>query len=156
MEFRFRGAVKLGTTGALGTFGYVVACLQILGFAAGGFCVYGYLTSQPYCEKCSRYLSGKGSQIRYTGDGDGLQATAAQVLADISNGAIASAVERQRDFGTPDHQKDNHLRTMFTVRHCKKCGQHWVKFTVEKKSGDNWKEIPEVTVAGFTDQTVTI
>ena len=71
-------------------------------------------------------------------------------------GAIASAIEHQKTFGNPVYKKNDHLRSVFEVRHCKKCGQHWVRFSVEKQSGDDWKEIPELTVGGFTDQVVNV
>jgi hypothetical protein len=132
MEFRFRGAIKVGETGELGSFGYVISILQILGFAVGGFAVYGYLLSQTYCEKCSRYLVSKGKQIRYTGDADKLQATTARLFEHIKNDAIGSAIEEQRGFGTPHVQKDYYLRSVCVVRYCKKCSKHWVKFAVEK------------------------
>lgn len=157
MEIRVtRAARKVGSTGELGGLGYIIALLQIAGFAAGGFAVYAYLVSKPYCEKCSRYLSAKGKQVRYTGDLEGLQATTAQIFQHIRSGAIASAIEHQRTFGNPAYQKKDHLRSVFEVRHCKKCGQHWVRFSVEKQSGDDWKEIPELTVGGFTDQVVNV
>ncbi|HUY15469.1 MAG TPA: hypothetical protein VMX16_17840 [Terriglobia bacterium] len=149
-------AVKFGSTEELGSFGYVVSLLQILGFTAGGFSYYAYLVSQPYCEKCSRYLSRKGKQVRYTGDGGGLQAATARVFEFLKSDAIASAIQQYKEFGTPQHQKENHLRSVVEVRYCKKCSKHWVKFFVEKKSGDNWKEISELTVAGFTQQVVNI
>ena len=155
MEFRFRAA-EIGSTGELGGIGYGIAILQILGFAAGGFAVYGYLVSMPYCERCSRYLSGKGKQMRYTGDAEGLQATTVQIFSDFGNGAVASAIQQHKAFGNSTYQKGTHLRSVFEIRHCQKCGQHWVKYVVEKESGNDWKEIPELTVAGFTDQAVDI
>jgi len=69
------------------------------GFAFGGLAVYGFLISQPYCDKCSRYLSGKGKRIRYTGNRDGLQASAKLVLADLQNGAMETAIDQQKAFG---------------------------------------------------------
>ena len=81
------------STGELGGLGYGVALLQILGFAIGGFAVYAYLESVPYCNKCSCYLSRKGKQIRYTADAEGLQAKTAQVMSDFDRGAISSAIE---------------------------------------------------------------
>lgn len=156
MEFRYRGAIKIGSTGELGSFGYVVSLLQILGFTAGGFGVYAHLVSQPYCEKCSRYLPQKGKQVRYTGDGGGLQAATARVFEFVKSDAIALAIQQYKEFGTPQHQKEDHLRSVVEVRYCKKCSKHWVKFFVEKKSGDNWKEVSELTVAGFTEQGVNI
>jgi hypothetical protein len=154
MEFRYHAA-KLGSTGELGYFGYAIAVLQIIGFAVGGLVVYGVLVSKPYCEKCSRYLSGKGTQVRYTHDSDGLQVNVAQVLQDLANGAVAPAIEFQRGFGNPKPQKDDHLRSTFEVRYCKKCNQHWVKFAIEKWSGKDWKEIPQYTTAGFTGEVVS-
>lgn len=150
MEFRF------GSTGELGGLGYVIALLQIAGFAAGGLAVYGHLVLKPYCEKCSSYLSAKGEQVRYTGDPEGLQATTAQILQHIRSGAIASAIKQHSTFGNQAYQKNDHLRSVFQVRHCKKCGQHWIRFSVDKQSGNDWKEIPELTVAGFTDQVVNV
>jgi len=155
MGFYLRTA-KVGSTGELGALGYGVALLQIIGFAVGGFAVYGHLLSKPYCERCSRYLSGKGKQIRYTGDAEGLQATTALVLGDIASDAIASAIEHHKAFGNPSHKKKDHLRSVFEVRHCKECRQHWVKFSIEKQSGNDWKEIPQLTVARFSDQVVNI
>lgn len=155
MEFRYRAA-KLGSTGELGYFGYVVAVLQIIGFAAGGFVVYAVLTSKPYCEKCSRYLSGKGKQVKYTHDADGLQVNVVQIAQNLAGRAVGSAIELQRGFGNPKHQKDDHLRSTFEVRYCKNCNQHWVKFTIEKHSGNDWKEIPGFMAAGFTEEVVSV
>ena len=155
MDLRLRAA-KVGSTGELGGFGYLIALLQIGGFAAGGFAVYSYLVSKPYCETCSRYLSTKGKQTRYTGDADGLQTVTEQIFDDLRNTAIASALARQKAFGDPAYQKSHHLRSVFEIRHCKGCRNHWIKFSVEKRSGDDWKGIPELTVAGFTDQVITL
>jgi len=47
-----------------GAWGYLYATLQVIGFAAGGLAVFGYLNSLPYCEKCAKYLSAKDSQTR--------------------------------------------------------------------------------------------
>ncbi|MBN1546008.1 MAG: hypothetical protein JW902_05040 [Syntrophaceae bacterium] len=155
MEFRFR-VKEIGATGELGGWGYGVAILQILGFAVGGLAVYGYLESIPYCKRCLRYFSAKGKQTRYTGDAEELQASTVQVLSDFSSGVITSAIEKHRMFGSHKFQKDNHLRSVIEVRHCKKCGQHWVKYVVEKRSGNDWKEISDLTTASFTDQVVDI
>jgi hypothetical protein len=155
MEFRVH-AREVGTTGELGVLGYGVALLQILGFAAGGFAVYGYLVSVPYCERCARYFAAKGRQIRYTGDVQGLQASTAQVLGAFRDGAITAALAAHQAFGSPKLQKGNSLRSMIEVRHCRKCGQHWARFVVERRSGNNWKEIPNLKVAAFTNQAVEI
>ena len=151
MRFRFGTSTR-----ELGAFGYVVALLQVVGFAAGGFGLFAYLVSKPYCEKCSRYLTGEGKQVRYTGDAEGLQATTAQVFERMRAGTIAAAIQEQGAFGTPGPQKNDHLRSVFQVRYCKQCGKHWVQFSIEKQSGDSWDEISEMTVGGFTDEVVSV
>ena len=107
-------------------------------------------------EDPTQYLSGKGRQIRYTADAENLQATVAGVLEQMRGTTIASAIEQHKGSGAPTPQKGDHLRSLFEVRYCKKCSRHWVKFAVEKKSGDNWKEVHGLTVAGFTDQAVNL
>ena len=92
--------------------------------------------------------------MRYTGDSEGLQTATAQIFDHIKGDAISAAIEQQKIFGNQRRQKEDHLRSVFEVRHCKKCGRHWAKFSIEKQSGDDWKEIPGLTVGGFTDQVV--
>jgi hypothetical protein len=104
-----------GSTGELGAFGYVVAILQVLGFALGGYGVYFYLVSLPYCQRCSRYFSKKGKQIRYTGDAEAMQATTVQVLKDFGDGSVTSAIEKHRAFGKPAFQKGALLRKLYRV-----------------------------------------
>ena len=96
------------------------------------------------------------AEPRSGADAEGLQASTVQVFSDFGDGAVASAIEKHRTFGNPKFQRGNHLRSVIEVRPCKRCGQHWVKYVVEKQSGNDWKEIPNLTTAGFTDQVVDI
>lgn len=158
MEFGFDGS-KTGSTGELGSFRYVVAILQVIGFAVGGFCVYAYLAAKPYCDRCSRYLSRKGKQIRYAKDPEGLQAATAQLACHMANGDVGLAVEEHRNsagFGASIPPKDCHLRSAIEVQRCKKCERHWVKFAVESLSGNDWKEVSGLTDQRFTEQIVNI
>ena len=43
-------------TGEVGSFGYWLAFFQFLGFAVGGFAVFGFLSSKPVCPTCEFYL----------------------------------------------------------------------------------------------------
>jgi hypothetical protein len=158
MEFRLHGA-KQGSTGELGSFGYVVAALQIIGFAVGGFCVYAYLAAKPYCSRCSRYLSGKGKQIRYAKDPEGLQTATAQLAVHMASGDVRLAVEEHGNsagFGASTIPKNCRLRSVVEVQHCKKCERHWVKFSVESLSGNDWKEVSGLTDQRFTEQQFNV
>jgi len=155
MQFRFRTA-PMGTTGELGALGYGVAALQIAGFAVGGMLVWVYLSSLPFCEQCSKYLSRKGTSERYTGTPGLLQENAEVVVGHLKANDLQAAVKAQQSFGGPDTGKEMFLRSVVVVRFCKKCGKHWLQYKVEKRSGQDWKEIPELTTAGFTDQQLTV
>jgi hypothetical protein len=158
MEFRYH-AVNIGSTGALGSFGYVIGALQVLGFAAGGFCVYSYLLTKPYCDKCSKYLSAKGKQIRYVVNPEGLQEATVHVLTLMENGEILSAVEEHRNkpgFGSSAPSKDCRLRSVIEVQRCKKCEMHWVRFALESLSRDAWEEVSGTRMAKFTEQAVSV
>jgi hypothetical protein len=158
MSLRFH-ARDIGSTGELGAFGYAVAALQILGFAAGGFCVYAYLTTKPFCDKCSRYLSAKGKQIRYSTDSEKLQQAIPHVLGLIAKEDLSTAIEHHRsspDFGSSSSPKGCRLRTLIELRSCKECGLHWLKFTTEQLSDNEWKEISDLSVGGFTNQIVNV
>jgi hypothetical protein len=72
---------------------------------------------------------------------------------------MTSAVEQHRSapgFGSSSPPKDCYLRSVIEIERCKKCEVHWVKFAVEKKSGDDWKEITDLTLARFTNQAVSV
>lgn len=50
-----RGNFDAGTTGQLGRLGYVREALQVLGFMAGGFASYQFLSEVDACSSCRRY-----------------------------------------------------------------------------------------------------
>ncbi len=155
LQFRHR-AHEMGATKELGGWGYGLAILQVLGFTLGGLAVYAILTSIPYCERCSRYFSADGTQTRYTSDGEALQAFTAQLFNDFAEGAVATATEKHAAFGNAKSEKGDNLRCVIEVRRCKKCDQRWVKYTVEKLAGNQWKEVSELTTKVFTDEPVHV
>jgi hypothetical protein len=143
-------------TGELGLLGYVPAALQVFGFALGGLVVYGHLSGLPYCDNCSRYLTKKCTAHRFTSDATGLETHLQRVGEQIGAALISDAIATHLAYGSQKYDSSAHLRTTVDVRRCKTCDSHWVKLTVSNKSGDDWKEIDEATVAGFTEQTVSV
>jgi hypothetical protein len=79
--------------------------VQIIGFAAGGLCAYGYLVEQPYCEKCSRHLSPKRKARRYTGNPETLKANAIAIGAHVREGAIPRAIVVLKAFCATSFEK---------------------------------------------------
>jgi hypothetical protein len=155
MTFSF-GSKDLGHTGELGLFGYVVALLEIVGFAIGGVAIYAHLDMLPYCDKCSRYLGKKGSMVRYSKDPSGLQQNAAIIRDHVSHDAIGKAMSELAAFGLPKEARETHLKSSITIKRCETCDRHWVQYMVEERAGNHWKEVPNLTVARFIKDAVTL
>jgi hypothetical protein len=155
INFRLN-ALSLGSTGQLGVFGYLPALLQVAGFAAGGFAAYNLLQRQPYCNRCSQYLRRRGVSLRYTADVLALEKNSAAVRECLQQGALAAALTMQQELGITDENLGGNLQTRIEVRECPKCGRHWAEYSVHRLCDEGWREIPELTVSGFSDETVTL
>jgi len=139
------------STGELGGFwGYGYAGLQLLGFSVGGFAVFAWLTENPYCDKCSRYLGKTGKQERYTSDGDVLIATIKEFaqLLDAQNfhEAIGLHAKEMGVVEGPSH----HLRSRIITRACSRCSVNHLDFVVSRLDRDTWKDISETQIKLFT------
>lgn len=146
LQFRFRG-VKTGSTGELGAWGYVHALLQIGGFAGGGLAAFGYLSSLPYCERCSRYLSRKAQQTRFATDADAFASMVQQLATAFDAGQLQEAIDQHAD--SANSPKNGHLKSVLELWQCKQCGINWLKFSCHKKSRDSWEKISDLSFAGF-------
>ncbi len=125
--------------GKMGAWAYVEIPLEIIGFALGGLAVYGWLLAQPYCEACSRYMSKKGKQTRYTEDEDAFTALRGQIGELAETGKCQEAIDAHATFGTPKATKNAVIQSRFEVRYCHGCGLHWAGFSVQRKHGFEWQ-----------------
>jgi hypothetical protein len=148
LEFRIRGA-KLGETGDLGSFGYVMAVLQIVGFAVGGLCVYTYLRAAPFCDRCNRYLKKTLSTVRYTSDASQLQVLYGNVVDHLKQGSPSSAVQLLSSFGQAKYTDGANLNGELKLWKCTNCPQEFVDFSINKWNGKDWKQIPELYVRDY-------
>lgn len=148
MEFRFHGT-KAGATGELGGYGYIVSLLQVAGFAFGGLAVYRYLTSQPYCEKCHKYLKAKGKQVRYSASPESFTEMVKKLATLFSGDKLQEALDAHGTFGEAKNPKDGYLMSQLERKQCPVCRINWLKFSVQKLAGNEWKEINEMGFAQF-------
>jgi len=149
VEFRYRGAAKLGTTGELGEAGYLYALLQIVGFAIGGVAVYRWLASEPYCQTCSQYLSKRDKQSRFSGDADQFSEMVKIFLAHIALDQFQEAIKKHASFGERRSRKGLHLQSALELRQCNRCGINWLNFSCYKWAGRDWQEIHELHYSTF-------
>ena len=156
VQFSVKGR-SVGDAIDLGNMGYVYACLQVIGFAIGGFAVYGYLASQVYCDKCSRYFSKKGVAARYTGDSDALQNFLKKLAVLLEESKLSEIISLHANEGGSKvfDAKQHHLQTQIEIKKCKNCNKHHLKFSVSKKNKDDWKELDELSFSTFSDLELT-
>ncbi|MBV9227030.1 MAG: hypothetical protein JOY85_23590 [Acidobacteriaceae bacterium] len=154
LALRIRGA-KVGETGDLGAFGYIVALLQILGFAVGGLAVYGNLRSNPYCGKCNKYLKVISSIMRHASDAEQIQRVYNRVLTELQNGNSLQAVSSLAEFGTKASIPSTMpLRAEVTLYRCVCCPQEFVKASLCTHNGRDWNSVPESEVRFFLPASV--
>jgi hypothetical protein len=134
----------------LGSWGYLYAVLQIVGFAIGGVAVYWYLTGLPYCERCAKYFVAKQThtQTRYTADADKLSQIAALMRRCALAGRLQDAIAAHAISGSETYGEGPTLRSQVEINRCKNCDQHWMKFTVSRWTKNDWK-----VIYGFQDFT---
>ena len=141
--------VEVGSTGELGGWGYAYALLQIVGFAFGGVAVFGYLFLLPYCDTCSRYLSGKTKQTRFAGDPDAFGVMVQQLATVFDAGRPQEAINQHTAIVETEHRKELHLKSTLKLKKCRGCGKNWLGFSAEKWTGRDWKEIHKLEFSTF-------
>ncbi|MBL8795200.1 MAG: hypothetical protein JNM56_14945 [Planctomycetia bacterium] len=135
--------------GKLGAWGYLEMALEILGFAFGGFVVYGWLAMLPYCETCSRYLSAKGRQRRFSADLQSSTTVAKQVAELAQAGRPQQAIDLHAGSGAPKDDRNAVALSVVTVKQCQGCGIHWMELMRSQKKGNQWEEDEELKYSGF-------
>jgi len=126
--FRLRSVAE---TGEVGSWGYAIALIQIIGFAVGGFSVYGWLASLPYCDKCSRYLKKIAKQERFTIDPEGFKELVLKVGELFDIGELQKSIDIHNDFGV-SACGNNRLKSTMTLKQCKSCGIQWLEFSCHR------------------------
>jgi hypothetical protein len=135
-------ASKLGSTGELGAFGYGYALLQIVGFAGGGLSAYYSLAEEPFCYSCQRYYRRHSRTQRFIDNPEILENLIGKITTQISSGNLSVALSALEAFGHVKHETKDHLRVEASLWCCKTCQERLMRFSVSKRTGNNWKEIP--------------
>jgi hypothetical protein len=139
----------------IGTAGYLFAGVQVIGFVVGGLAVYGFISSMTYCDDCGLYLNTKGTQTRYFGSAEEMKAATANIQGEMQSRRLQHSVLIHGTCGAID-SKGAIFSSLMEVKSCKGCGKHWTKFTANRKSGNDWKEIPELSLSAFSIEPVEL
>lgn len=155
LQFSYR-LHPIGSAVEMGSWGYLYAALQVVGFAIGGFTVFGYLKSMPYCERCSKYLVRKEAQTRYTTHADSLADVANQMRQCVIDGHVQKAIDLHAVSGDENARKEHLLRSQVEIKRCKDCEQHWMRFSISRSVKGEWKDVSEVAFQSFTDEPIGV
>jgi len=142
---------RSAATGPLGSWGYVVAILQILGFAAGGLATFGWLSSIPYCDKCLKYFFSKGKQKRYFSDLESVRNQYEMLGEYIIRDDLKEALEKHRNEGTEAPWEISKLCSRIELNYCKSCKRHHLKYVISVLRGDDWKDIDDLKLETYTE-----
>lgn len=126
-------------TGGLGLFGYVLATLQVAGFALGGFGVFSMLSNNAYCDPCGCYMHPAVKAIRYGRDAQQM-GKVAQVAADLLARGEVGAAGR---IVTPLNEVSigNFYRLGVQLWRCKSCRGLYFAISVDHRSGQAWNGV---------------
>ena len=155
IRFGLRGH-PIGDAVDIGSGGYLYAALQIMGFAIGGLAVYGHLISLPFCGDCKLYLSKKGYQKRYFENPEDMQNSVAAFLAKVRDNQLQQSIQVHAETGSTAINAANVFSSFIEIKRCKACEKHWLKFTAQRKAGDDWKDISDLGYATFCMERVDV
>ena len=143
MDFRVRG-VKVGESAEMGSLGYVYAVLQMVGFAAGGLCVYWYLRSIPFCERCSKYFKTTSKHEQYSENRQGMADTYSAILGLLAQGQGEGASELVARLN--QNRKKKVYRLLLKFWQCEGCSRKMFEIIVQHRDGRNYVDIPKLHI----------
>jgi len=149
-----RGDISTGELG--GALGYAFAVLQLVGFSVGGVAVFGWLSQNPYCDKCSRYLKKTGMQQRFTSDSDSFIKNIHDFALLVDGQNFDEAIRFHAGTMGDEHCRKHYLNTTIVTRTCLGCNINQLDFIASKREGNDWKEIDETHFRNFTEKPLNL
>lgn len=133
------------TIGRLGSWGYGVVALQIIGFALGGWFVSTLLRQKPWCEVSHRFMSKEARRVSYYADADRFASDANRLVDVLERGGPVAAFEHAA-VAKPTLKQKRNARFSITTTHlsCSACGaRHTVISTSQKANNNNWTKLSQ-------------
>jgi len=136
----------------LGSFwGYAFALLQLIGFSVGGLAVFGFLSQNPYCNKCNRYLKRISKKERYSDDGEDINKKFQFFLALVGDKKYNDAVNYHAEKMGDEKLGKNYLNSKLITSFCSTCGINHISFVISKLNNGDWKAINETAFNMYID-----
>lgn len=130
---------------------WTMLIVQLMGFAAGGLAVFGYLRSLPHCKSCMLLLNLKGARTRYFSRTREMRAAVDEVLTRARERQLQQSILMHLAKGSEKRQEWSEYCSRFEIRRCIECHTHQLDFHARRKDGATWKDI---ALLGFSAETL--
>lgn len=142
--------VTLGSSSApttidrLGSWGYGVVAIEILGFALGGWFVASILRRKPWCQASGRFLKPLGKHVRYFDDPDRFESSANHLVDVLERGGPDAAFEYAAAEKASMKQRRNARFVINTTHYeCGQCGLHHTVVATQHRVNNNWANLSQ-------------
>jgi hypothetical protein len=135
-QYRLRST----STGEVGSFGYVLALLQFIGFLFGGYVIYNDLRDKTLCGQCEAYLrtlSKKVVKFEFAEEAANFWDTFFDFPLDSSEFSEKVRTERKVEEGKATVSVETHLRN------CPKCKEQEILQSASSFNGKEWEVLPD-------------
>lgn len=132
------------TVDRLGSWGYTVVALEIVGFALGGWFVTVVLRAKPWCETCERFLKSKGAEIRRFEEPDVFEQSANHLVDVLERGGAAEAFRHAAaEKSVVSKRRNARFRTVTRLYRCGTCQTEHAVIATEHMVNNNWARLSQ-------------
>lgn len=137
-------ASSAATISRLGSWGYGVVMIEIIGFALGGWFVATLLRSKPWCSDSHRFMQKRGTHVSYFSDPERFEATANHLVDVLERGGAVAAFDYAgvaRSTVKSKRKARFHLKTEHFG--CPACGSTHTVISTQQKANNNWVRVSQ-------------
>lgn len=124
-------------TGEVGSFGYILATFQFVGFLVGGLTVYRLLTTKPICEKCNLYLRPLSKRKKIFPNGDSASPYYDALFEHPVDSPEFAALIRSNEKAKA---KKGAVLVKTVLHGCPKCKSQLIEEKVQVNNGSSWND----------------
>lgn len=132
------------TVDQIGSWGYGVVAIQIVGFALGGWFVAAFLRRSAWCEASRQFMNPVGKHVQYFDDATRFESTANHLVDVLEMGGPVAAFEHAKAPKPTLKQRRNN-RFRLTVAHfeCDHCRCAHTVIATQHRVNNNWARLSE-------------
>lgn len=145
-------------TTELGQFGYLVALIQIAGFAGGAIASHFILSGKTFCQRCDRYYKLESFETRYYDEdtSEKMLETIQRIADELGKAEIGKAIELHNQNGTVKESRNSFLRTEIKLEACPDCSGKFISLETTQFDDADWELIENLSFSGLYEGSVFV